>query len=467
MLPRAGEEAPAAYLLVRLAPHPPSWHIRQQHPWVPPFAYGGTATRHPAVVISGGGHREQRWAFAGSSFGLAHFPIVLLSLCPVVAYFLLMAAYQRRSALYTLDSAEGCARDVRDPGPEELPMFTGGAGKPLQGWWAAQWSALMEDDNVQVAISSLSAAAASNVFYSPGTARKNKADDHEPRGQEAGEEAKQPGAGEAECIRSPTGLPGKRRRLEQDVNEIHQDEREPANDKPPSPFPLSLSANASRGQARRRRRRRRRRDKPPLSAEDTDDDMPDPARAIINQLSRCAPAAPTDDGIKEGTICSGGGFRDGRDDGDGGGGGGDGGTGGCSSRGRRGDGGTVDTQRARSDEPAARSGREASSIDRALGDVAIHGGEKMRGMENVGLGVPLTGELVLSPIRECPGGIDDGGSSSGGSRVPERGDSSSGVGHSKRARTRRRIGTGEDAGTNEVEAKTDAGATRYRLPFGL
>lgn len=171
------------YLAVRLAPHPPSWHARQQRPWIPPFAYGGgTAGRHPTtIVVPAGGHREHRWALAGSGYNSLTYVsmILLLSLCPILAYFLVMAAFQRRTALYTLDpSAEGCARDVREPGSssEELPVFTevGAEERPstLKGsWWAVQWSALLEDDNVQVAISSLSAAAASNAFYAPGTAR--------------------------------------------------------------------------------------------------------------------------------------------------------------------------------------------------------------------------------------------------------------------------------------------------------
>lgn len=171
--------------MVRLPPHPPSWHIyHRQHAWIPPFAFNGAAARHPSVVASAGGHREHRWALAGSGgFSLAHVSIVLLSFCPVLAYLLVTAAFQRRTALYTPinSSMESCARDARKPASKEVPEFTGPtptvAGRtptPVRGWWAKHWSALLEDDNVQVAISSLSAAAASNVFYAPGTARVSR-----------------------------------------------------------------------------------------------------------------------------------------------------------------------------------------------------------------------------------------------------------------------------------------------------
>lgn len=90
--------------------------------------------------------------------------LLLLSLGPALLYLLL--------ALHRTPREEGRAA-------EDAGSMLGGdepAGRKLAasvrgGSWVARWSALFGEDTAQVVISSLSAAASSNAFHSPGTAR--------------------------------------------------------------------------------------------------------------------------------------------------------------------------------------------------------------------------------------------------------------------------------------------------------
>eukprot|EP00903_Cladosiphon_okamuranus_P021114 g19395.t2 len=173
----------AAYLFVRLAPHPPSWYLRQQRPWTAPFAYGGAAAQQAMAVAAAApaeGYRlHHRWAsMAGFGPGpRVHVSILLVSFCPLLLLYLLLA-FQRA----TTTPRGGGGGSAAPEGPVTIAVAGGdepaGAREPFsptaappRGWWAVHWHALFSEDGIQVAISSWSAAASGNAFHSPGTAR--------------------------------------------------------------------------------------------------------------------------------------------------------------------------------------------------------------------------------------------------------------------------------------------------------
>lgn len=160
------------YLFVRMAPHPPSWYIRQQRAWVAPFAYGGAAAQQQAVVMAApeGYYRENsRWgSMAGLGSGMRiQISILAVSFCPVLIYYLLLA-FQRATQG---ECAPEAATTTTITGEE--PAAGQKLSPPSRGRrWAAHWQALFREDAVQVAIASMSAAASGNAFHSPGTAKK-------------------------------------------------------------------------------------------------------------------------------------------------------------------------------------------------------------------------------------------------------------------------------------------------------
>jgi len=141
-----------------------------------PFAFGGAAAGQQAVAVPAAG--GSRWAPAGlvvegsSGFRLPTTSVLLLlSLGPVVLYLLLALHRAPR------EGEEGAAEDAGamiGGGDEPVGRKLSNSGRG--GSWVARWSALLGEDTVQVAISSLSAAALTNAFHSPGTARVRRTD---------------------------------------------------------------------------------------------------------------------------------------------------------------------------------------------------------------------------------------------------------------------------------------------------
>lgn len=163
------------YLFVRLAPHPPSWYIRQQRAWIAPFAFGGAAAAQQVMTAPVEGYRDHRWA-AATTAGFGHgiriqISIILISFCPVLIYYLVLA-FQRATAgreECTPDAAAAAAvAGTTAIGDETVAR---NLSRPFWGWWAVHWHAVFKEDSIQVAISSWSAAASGNAFHSPGTAR--------------------------------------------------------------------------------------------------------------------------------------------------------------------------------------------------------------------------------------------------------------------------------------------------------
>eukprot|EP00752_Nemacystus_decipiens_P003653 g3367.t1 len=145
--------------------------------WIAPFAYGGAAGQQALTALAAEGYRDHRWAapaWGGEGFGLGirvHISIILVSFCPVLMYYLLLAF--QRSVWSEERTAQTAAAATASSDEAPATQEQAELSAPIRGWWAVHWHALFGDDSVQVAISSWSAAASGNAFHSPGTARKN------------------------------------------------------------------------------------------------------------------------------------------------------------------------------------------------------------------------------------------------------------------------------------------------------
>ncbi|CAN0158596.1 unnamed protein product, partial [Ectocarpus fasciculatus] len=178
--PSEETERAAAYILVRLSPQPPSWHIHQHRVWTAPFAYGDPE------VSPARGYREHRWASTGSCYGISfvHISIAIVSFCSALTYYL-MIALQCRSTVFT--TSYDASTDA--PGSELLSTaHVTGRMVSLRRWWFMKWSAFLKDLEVEMGVGDLHIAPHSRRTAENGKTGKNEPGERETQRRKNDEE---------------------------------------------------------------------------------------------------------------------------------------------------------------------------------------------------------------------------------------------------------------------------------------